>query len=247
MRILLTSGGTRVKIDKVRHIGNMSSGTFGAAIGKALMKEKYYVDFLKAEHSKSPLQETINFADYDVAKEFKKVSDLFEFWNKYKDYYKEYVYKTYEEYEENLIHQLKTVEYDYVILAAAVSDYLVENYVDGKIRSSSDLNIKLKPATKLISKVKEIQPKTNLIGFKLLVNSTEKELIEAAKKSIVENKCTFVVANDLADIQNNNHTLLIIDDKFNVKRYSKNDYPILKDNLARQVASTIYHHFNQGF
>ena len=38
MKILITSGGTKVKIDQVRHIGNMSKGTFGSKIA-----EEFYI------------------------------------------------------------------------------------------------------------------------------------------------------------------------------------------------------------
>ena len=38
MKVLITSGGTKVPIDTVRHIGNMSSGTFGAKIAFQLLE-----------------------------------------------------------------------------------------------------------------------------------------------------------------------------------------------------------------
>ena len=38
MRVLLTSGGTRVPIDRVRDIRNMSMGTFGSRIALELLR-----------------------------------------------------------------------------------------------------------------------------------------------------------------------------------------------------------------
>ena len=62
------------------------------------------------------------------------------------------------------------------MLAAAVSDFGVSNYVSGKIRSTDEMKIELEPLPKLIGAVKTIQHKTKLVGFKLLVNSTDEEL-----------------------------------------------------------------------
>jgi phosphopantothenate-cysteine ligase len=49
------------------------------------------------------------------------------------------------------------------------------------------------------------------VGFKLLVGSTESELVEAARKSVEENGCDFVVANDLNDIKAGNHKIIVVD------------------------------------
>lgn len=37
MKILITSGGTRVPIDSVRHIANMSTGRYGAELADAFL------------------------------------------------------------------------------------------------------------------------------------------------------------------------------------------------------------------
>jgi phosphopantothenoylcysteine synthetase/decarboxylase len=61
MKILLTSGGTKVKIDRVRHIGNMSHGTFGSAIAKHLLSwEDVNLTFLYSEHSNTPFTYSVN-------------------------------------------------------------------------------------------------------------------------------------------------------------------------------------------
>ncbi len=41
MKILITSGGTKIKTDSVRHIGNMSSGAFGAKIALEALKANH--------------------------------------------------------------------------------------------------------------------------------------------------------------------------------------------------------------
>ena len=219
MRVLVTSGGTKVHIDRVRHIGNMSSGTFGSAIAKEFLLTDCHVDFLMAEGSKNPFELRLDMNRHTLS-----IDQLFELdtefleWKKfivkYEYNYKRFQYKSFDTYKNLLETALIQKEYDIVVLAAAVSDYGVENYVDGKIRSNSALQINLKPLQKLILNVKRIQPKTFLVGFKLLVDSTKNELINAAKISIMTNNCNMVVANDLEDIQNDNHTLHIVKNRY---------------------------------
>ena len=93
------------------------------------------------------------------------------------------------------------------------------------------------PIPQVISNVKNWAPNALLVGFKLLVNSNDVELIENAKKSIVDNKCDMVVANDLRDIKNNDHRLIIVKSDLSVTFHNsdKND----PNYLARKVIQTI--------
>ena len=185
MKILITSGGTKIKIDSVRSITNMSKGTFGSYIAQEFLELKHQVVFLHAKNSKTPF-----LLDYN-----RKLITFVE-------------YETFEDYEKELIKELEKKP-DIVVLAAAVSDYGVENPVDGKIRSGDDLVIRLKPLPKLISMVKQKCPDCILCGFKLLVNSTDYDLKKAVEDSINKNNCDLVVGNDLRDIKNGNHKLII--------------------------------------
>ena len=212
---LITSGGTQIPIDRVRHIGNMSSGTFGSKIAYEALKRGHYVYFLKAKGSKSPFDLHIDLnTKHLVSKIIKNLWFRF----RYKKNYEEWEYKTFNEYKGELEAFLDAEEGvlgvdlppDVVILAAAVSDYGVENPVDGKIRSKGDLDIHLTPLPKLISSVRnKLGNDKKLVGFKLLVDSTNEQLQEAVMKSVKDNKCDMVVGNDLRDIKNNDHKLMI--------------------------------------
>lgn len=61
MKILVTSGGTKIPIDKVRDITNMSKGTFGSKIATELLKLGHEIIFFKAKNSKSPFKFDYNF------------------------------------------------------------------------------------------------------------------------------------------------------------------------------------------
>lgn len=207
MKILITSGGTKIPIDRVRSITNMSSGTFGSAICANFLQQMCDVDFVMAEGSKTPFELRLNGEDYLNARHF----EYWQGWVKeHRKQYKAYTYKTYEDYAKVIAELLTSNTYDVIVLAAAVSDYGVANYVDGKIRTSASLEIQLEPLGKIISNVRVMQPKAYLVGFKLLVDSKDEELIEAAQDSIKRNGCDMIVANDLRDIQQDNHRLLLV-------------------------------------
>lgn len=222
MRVLITSGGTKVPIDGVRDITNMSHGTFGAKIAREFLNlSDAEVLYLGAKDGCSPFKMEVNFAHTEqiVGMPFRWTAEdaeqmdktwKFLFWcQEFRTRCQEYTYRTYEQYASLLESIMTTEKPDIVVLAAAVSDY-VTDIVDGKIRSSDALAIQLKPAEKLIGKIKQWHPACKLVGFKLLVNSTESELVNAAMKSIRENGCDLVVANDLADIKANKHTLRLV-------------------------------------
>jgi len=236
MKILLTSGGTKVSIDCVRSITNMSRGTFGSAICKEFLLRGHEVDFLMAKDSRTPFE--FRYHAFDCVQFQKEVDSYRKFVEENNSRYREHVYKTFEEYYAQVMTLLDKNKYDMVILAAAVSDYGIESWVNGKIRSKEDLNIELSPLPKIIGKIKELQPYTFLVGFKLLVGSTEDELMEAANDSLNKNKCGIVVANDLEDIKCDNHTLLIVE-KDKITRIEKKTCEEGNTTLPRELVNHI--------
>lgn len=240
MKILITSGGTKIPIDTVRDITNMSTGTFGTRIAEAFLRHGHEVHFVRAKGSKSPMRRVIDC----VRDESVKVDDLAPWYAeraKWMRRYSESEFKTFEQYERCLKLGMGIHQPDVVVLAAAVSDYHVPKPMPGKIRSNDMLTIKLEPLPKLINKVKgwaeDYKPDMKLVGFKLLVGSTRSELILASKKSCEENGCNMVVANDLEDIKFNKHkVLLVYPDREHVEYKTDPNDP---DFLAKKVVEHI--------
>ena len=229
MKVLITSGGTKIKIDKVRDITNMSTGTFGTKIAKEYLRLGHEVTFMRAKNSKSPARFTVDLAEgYEQGTLTKWYDEMVLLMPKYK----EHIYTTYEQYAEMLRLLIGMEQPDIIVLAAAVSDYGIDNYFDGKLRSFDMLTLKLSQLPKIINKVKGWAPNAKLIGFKLLVDGRLPQLIEAAKKSLVENDCDMVVANDLQDIKDGKHRLQLVT-KDNVEQYCT--LPGEPDYLARMV------------
>lgn len=121
-------------------------------------------------------------------------------------------YDTFDDYRLKLTDLLKAEKFDIIVLAAAVSDYGVANYFNGKYHSSNDMSIKLVKLPKVITEVRALAPDSTICGFKLLVNSTDEELRSAMDKQIAENGIELCVGNDLRDIKADDHRLTI---KFN--------------------------------
>ena len=208
MKILITSGGTKVPIDRVRSITNMSHGTFGSRIADAFFDKgleafrvsdkKNYIDkitFFMAKGSKLPTAQRIN-------------DECFE------DGYRpnEYIeYLTFDDYKNGIEELLKKETYDIIVVAAAVSDYGVANYYNGKYRSrEDDMCIKLVKLPKILPIMRKLAPNSVICGFKLLVDSTTAELLNAMKNQIVESDVDLVIGNDLRDIKSNDHKLTVM-------------------------------------
>ena len=97
---------------------------------------------------------------------------------------------------------------------------------------SSDINnllIFMDKTPKIIKLIKQLQPETILVGFKLLVDVGEDELLQAAYNLILKNNCDFVLANDLEKINNDVH----------VGYFVKNDKSYEKLNTKQEIADKI--------
>jgi phosphopantothenate---cysteine ligase (CTP) len=236
MKILITSGGTKIPIDTVRDITNMSTGTFGTKIATELLRLGHEVIFVRAKGSKSPLRFTVDFNGNGMTTdEFNALKEEREKWM---FRYTEFEYKTFEQYERALQYAVTGENPAVVVLAAAVSDYYVPNPMQGKLRSNDMLTLKLESLPKLINKVKGVwAPDVKLVGFKLLVGSTRSQLMLAAEKSCEENKCDMVVANDLEDIKFNRHKVILMFPRAVPQTYETNESD--PDFLAKMVVKHI--------
>lgn len=236
MKILITSGGTKVPIDTVRDITNMSRGTFGSKLAHEALLMGCGVIFLRAKGSKSPFTWNIDLGSEEF--DTRKLEELLDLKNKYRDNFVDRRYRDYDDYADELESLLKDWRPDAVVLAAAVSDYGVDA-IPGKARSSDEMTIQLKPLPKLIRRVKEWSPTTFLVGFKLMVDVSKTELFETAMRSIHENHCDMVVGNDLKDLQAGTHDVMLVrpgDTGFLVHHANPYD----PNHIARTVMHEVY-------
>lgn len=201
MKILITSGGTKIPIDRVRSITNMSRGTFGSKIADAFYNkvndtvEDVSITFFMAKGSKTPTRQYIDNEYFDAGIDIMRYIE----------------YSTFDEYKAGIEKLLSEEKFDIIVAAAAVSDYGVANYYNGKYRSrEDDMCIKLVKLPKILPIMRKMAPDAVICGFKLLVDSTQEELITAMAKQVEETKVDVVIGNDLRDIKADDHKLLIM-------------------------------------
>jgi len=169
-RILMTAGPTVEYIDPVRVITNLSSGKTGVLLASELVSAGAKVTLVYGPGTAAPPSGA-------------KVIPV----------------KTSKEMFDAVKKEMKK-KFDVVILAAAASDYTVENNSKTKIKSSQkSLQIKLKQAPKIIDHIKKWQKDVFLVGFKAETNLSKKKLEESARKKMKESKADLIIANDIGE------------------------------------------------
>ena len=226
MKILVTSGGTSEAIDRVRSITNHSTGRLGLVITEALIKAGYEVCLITTSHAIKP-------ASHPNLKiiEIKNTLDLLEeMRNLVKDY-------------QVLIHSMAVSDYtpvymtsiDEVQASQDLSKFLTKQNTESKISSKEDTQILfLKKNPKIISLVKEWNPKIHLIGFKLLVDVTKDHLIDVARESLEKNQADLIVANDLTQISSDQHKAYLVEKNSFQTASSKQE---IADLLLKKIQS----------
>ena len=135
-------------------------------------------------------------------------------------------------------------EQDGVIMAAAVSDYRVENYSEQKIKKgvgvnngvNNELKLNLVTNPDILKDISLMHTKAKIIGF----CAESENLIENAKTKIKNKGCDYIVANDISrkDIgfNSNENEVYIIDKNLNINHIEKDT----KENIAKKILENIF-------
>lgn len=98
---------------------------------------------------------------------------------------------------------------EYIATCIKENDRLLDN--DKKLGSNvKNLMLSMKQTPKLISLIKELQPSTILVGFKLLNRVDKKDLLNIGFELLKANACDLVLANDSREIDANHHVGYLI-------------------------------------
>lgn len=218
MKIIITAGGTTEKIDDVRGITNFSTGRLGSLIADEFANDKIFeIIYIHGIGANLPVGANIRKIEIestnDLAFVLKKI--------------------------------ITTEKIDLLIHSMAISDYTgagtttpdilksyLNNDTDKSINSFWHL-FKLAKNTKISSdsddlivrlsktpKIKEWPPETKLIGFKLLVDVSQQELISVANQTLVKNQCDYVLANDKKFIEGDNHLGLLLNKAGQITKFT---------------------------
>ena len=250
--IIIDAGPTNERIDAVMKITNMSTGALGAIVADTLLKtygeEIENIFYVSTKLSYKPKNQSDKIKFYKV----ESTDDLIETL--------EYLFKTYS--IDTIVHSAAVGDYKgrYVIRAEDIIEEIVdtdfsqltveekrENLLnifkspkavcndDTKISSyEENLMVMLDLTPKVISKIKEFNPNTKLIGFKLLEGVSEDELFNVATKLLKKNKADYIVANLLDRIGNGKHFAMIIDENGILKRCET------KSEIATSIVELIF-------
>jgi len=101
--------------------------------------------------------------------------------------------------------------YNYIIICAAISDYIPTKY-EGKISSDNEkLNLELKKAPKIISQIRKQAPKSKIIAFKL--EKDKGQIIQKSLDLLTKNQLDFVIANTTKGFNSDENEIWIINKK----------------------------------
>ena len=236
MHMLITGGGTRVAIDPVRHIGNISTGQFAAALAMAALNAQAEVTYLVSREGCAPFSCVINQVDNinDLPVDQHNMQQLLalaDLYHRLGQRYREYRYGYFHEYHSLLEQLVKETKPQVVILAAAVSDYLVTHYSADKLCSHAAQVVQLTPAPKLIQLIKQWSRQSFLVGFKLLVAANDAQLLAAARASMRQNHADLIVANNVGATRDGTREVLLVK--------SDGSYVKYQQHAAQQIIRVI--------
>lgn len=182
--ILITAGPTWVRIDAVRHIGNVSSGETGVAIARELAGRGAAVHLLLGPGTVAP-------PELDGGRVTRFV--------------------TFDDLHRLVRREVGSGRYAALVHAAAVSDYRPVEETTGKIPSGDEeLVLRLRRTPKIVDEVKGLDPGILLVKFKLESGRTEAELLQIARTSGERSRADLVVANDLSQKRDGRHVAYLV-------------------------------------
>jgi phosphopantothenate-cysteine ligase len=222
MNVLVTAGGTTERIDPVRAITNTSTGALGARIAEAFaarteVTRVFYVAPARAVRPESAKIEWIEVSDtasveaavtqvltdqqIDIAIHSMAISD-----------YRIRAVTTSELLGTQLAEAESEADADdapeserAALFARSIRD---TTGIDRTVKISSkvpDLVLLAEQTPKIIALFHELSPSTRLVGFKLLNGVDHAQLIGVASALLASNHAEFVLANDLAEIDDTHH------------------------------------------
>ena len=225
MNILITSGGTSEKIDRVRSITNHSTGRLGKIITETFLDKGDQVTLVTNPTAVLPAAHP-NLTIIQIENVAELLENL------------EPLVHTHDA----LIHAMAVSDYtpvymtglEAVAASSDITEFLNKTNSESKISSQDDVQVLfLKQTPKIISLVKKWNPNIRLIGFKLLVDVSKEELLETARTSLIKNQAEIIVANDLTDISNHEH-----------KAYLVGNDTVTRAQSKEEIAQLLYLHIH---
>jgi phosphopantothenoylcysteine synthetase/decarboxylase len=188
-KIILASGPTFAPIDAVRSITNRSTGRLGCAIANSLIRAGADILFLQGETSASPSNPFP-----DARKECLHVESFY----------------TVQDLKQLLRKHIESGQFDAVIMAAAVLDYIPEPCEGKKSSQDEQWTVTFHRGEKLIERIRDWSSSITIVGFKLESQISMPDLTSRAMNLMERSGAEIVVANRVEEVGDHTHIAYII-------------------------------------
>lgn len=249
VKVLVTAGDTYEPVDEVRRLTHMATGRLGSLIADEFAAGGADVTFLCGKRSMRPVREMEKTVS---------ITGVMELQNAMRGLLAETRFHA-------VIHSMAVSDYTVRGLAneadtaAEIAKSILsagpisgEKQLQGLIlqalqksayipsgKISSDLPsllVFLDRAPKVIPLVKQMQPDTVLVGFKLLAGVPEQELLDAVQAQMQNSGSDFVLANDLSGIDGDTHGAMLVGPDGVLDR------PATKQEIAASIVRHVMRH-----
>ena len=208
-KLIITGGPTNERIDEVMKITNMSTGGTSVALAETFASHGYEVVAILNNMVKLEPRENLRVVHVENTDDMLAAlknearaddADAIIHAAAVGDYKGDFTFLL-EDMADEIYSQLGSIKSAEDILAI-LEDPKCKIDNSSKISSyQKNLTVKLALTTKIISKLRFWYPKTLLIGCKLLDNVEKGELFDVATALCNKNDMDYILANDLADLQ----------------------------------------------
>lgn len=167
--VLVTAGPTRSYMDSIRFLTNSSSGKMGYVFAYEASARGARVTLISGPTNLANPRGT-NIVPVETTEEMLEAVD----------------------------NALSKEKYDLFVMAAAPLDFAIVEKFDGKVPSTSELKLTLRPLPKIVDVARKKSKDLFIIGFKAEYNLTREELFSRAMSRLLESGMDLIVANDLS-------------------------------------------------
>jgi phosphopantothenoylcysteine decarboxylase/phosphopantothenate--cysteine ligase len=195
--VLVTSGGTAVRIDSVRYVTNFSTGRSGFQLTKSLLRAGHAVTLIRSKNS-SQFDSSLLF--YQLMGSLKIIE-----------------FETPDDLERILNSVASSNQPDALIQIAAISDFDIVNPSMEKIDSSNRVSIELTPRIKTIQTFYKNFPKVPIMAFKLTTKETEETKVKMKISALFKTPSVVkVIHNTLESVRSSKPSYNIWDSNLNL-------------------------------
>lgn len=224
MKYIITSGPMESQIDSVRKIKNSSSGKLGTVFAEQLLK-RGYSNIVYIHTSGALVPDKVKTIEIDGHKQLlsaleREITD-----------------------DSVIVHAMAISDFNIkgTNPIECVADAIYSNLdqietredivklinanvkLTDKLSSSNDQLVVMERAIKVIDQIKKINSNCKLIGFKLLSNVSDEELISVATGILNRANCDYVVANIKEQVKTESHRAIIVGDDYQQQVLSKQE------------------------